>query len=493
MRYFANRIAQTELHRAFTTKQAADLMEDEEVEWVQWRLSVTHPRPDICDLHAHVDRYGLGPGVYPKPLAPLPPAHPHCLPGDAVITASGRIAAVTKRWFDGDLVVITTAAGKRLAATVNHPVLTRRGWVGAGFLDVGDEVVSRPVSEAIGGAVAVDNHHQDMPASIAEIADSFFRSGEVTTREVPTSAEDFHGDGMAGQVAVVGAYRQLWDRLDSPASESVSYESLKVAHAGLAGLFGDSGLDLGLERLRGAADSRMGGGGEDKAFVTRHIGETEIVSLAPISRRNAMIDEDAGDYISGNTMLAREGKARGTGDIVRDDVSLVLGGNYSPLFASESADFLHGSALDTALSKPAPDEFSAEAVLASQILEGGSGPVVLDAVVKVERFPLSGHVYNLETESGHYTANGIITHNCRCLLAPRLDLTERKGELREGAETAWLRQSDHAQRIVGSRAKWERVKKGADPMAVAYENVEPDYRPRTVAEAATPPPRTAPP
>ncbi len=78
MRYFANRIAQTELHRAFTTKQAADLMADEEVEWVQWRLSVTHPRPDICDLHAHVDRYGLGPGVYPKPAAPLPPAHPFC-------------------------------------------------------------------------------------------------------------------------------------------------------------------------------------------------------------------------------------------------------------------------------------------------------------------------------------------------------------------------------------------------------------------------------
>lgn len=78
MRYFANRIAQTELHRAYTHQQAKDMMADEEVEWVQWRLSVTHPRPDICDLHAHVDRYGLGPGVYPKPAAPVPPAHPHC-------------------------------------------------------------------------------------------------------------------------------------------------------------------------------------------------------------------------------------------------------------------------------------------------------------------------------------------------------------------------------------------------------------------------------
>lgn len=78
MRYFANRIAQTELHRAYTHQQAKDLMADEEVEWVQWRLSASHPRPDICDLHAHVDRYGLGPGVYPKPVAPVPPAHPHC-------------------------------------------------------------------------------------------------------------------------------------------------------------------------------------------------------------------------------------------------------------------------------------------------------------------------------------------------------------------------------------------------------------------------------
>src|SRR5574337_520583 len=37
-----------------------------------------YPRTDICDYLAHADRYGLGPGIYPKHLAPKPPAHPHC-------------------------------------------------------------------------------------------------------------------------------------------------------------------------------------------------------------------------------------------------------------------------------------------------------------------------------------------------------------------------------------------------------------------------------
>lgn len=78
MRYFANRIAQTELHRAYAERQALELMDDGDVEYVQWRLSPSHPETDICDYFAGVDRYGLGKGVYPKRLAPVAPSHPHC-------------------------------------------------------------------------------------------------------------------------------------------------------------------------------------------------------------------------------------------------------------------------------------------------------------------------------------------------------------------------------------------------------------------------------
>jgi len=77
-RYYANRIARTELHRAYTDQQSRDLMSQERVEYVQIRLSSKHPKPDICDYHAKVNLYGLGPGVYPKADAPQPPFYPHC-------------------------------------------------------------------------------------------------------------------------------------------------------------------------------------------------------------------------------------------------------------------------------------------------------------------------------------------------------------------------------------------------------------------------------
>lgn len=78
MRFFARRIAETELHRAFAQRQAAELMDDADVEWVQWRMNPSRPLPDICDYFARADRWGLGPGVYPKRVAPVAPAHPFC-------------------------------------------------------------------------------------------------------------------------------------------------------------------------------------------------------------------------------------------------------------------------------------------------------------------------------------------------------------------------------------------------------------------------------
>lgn len=78
MRYHANRIAQTELHRAWAGQQAEEIMTDETIEVVKFEMSATHPRTDICDLYANQDAYGLGPGLYPKDAAPVPPLHPFC-------------------------------------------------------------------------------------------------------------------------------------------------------------------------------------------------------------------------------------------------------------------------------------------------------------------------------------------------------------------------------------------------------------------------------
>lgn len=78
-RYNAERIARTENARAYADGQVNRYMNDDDVVAYKWRLSVRHPRFDICDFYANADLYGLGKGVYPKDKLPPLPAHPHCM------------------------------------------------------------------------------------------------------------------------------------------------------------------------------------------------------------------------------------------------------------------------------------------------------------------------------------------------------------------------------------------------------------------------------
>lgn len=422
VRYWATRIARTELHRAYAEREARLLLDDPDVEFVQIRRAPGRGEPCICVLMTGRDLYGLGPGVYPKAFAPVPPFHPFCLPGDALITASGGIAAVTRRWFDGDLVVIATASGKRLASTVNHPVLTRGGWVAAGALNVGDQVISRVVGEPVGGDPRQHHDHQDVPASIAEIADAFARSGGVAAREVPMAAEHFHGDGVRGEVAVVWADRKLWDRVDAALEHRGADGVLVPADPGSARLLGDGVADLGSESARDSAQCVVCGGDKSLPLVTGHAGEA--------------------------------------------DALLLSGGSLGASLRAQSE----------------VDDVAADAELARQIKDGATGDVFADDVVVVERKEFHGYVFNLETEHGHYTANGIVTHNCRCVMSPRLDLTGRTAADRDADGDAYfLRRIDNrtAARIMGSQARRDRVLDGATAEVVTNSTREPLYHIRT--------------
>ena len=78
-RYFAERIARTEMARAYHDGFLARWDANEDCIAYQWRLSGRHPVYDICDLYAKANLYGLGAGIFPKGKVPLIPAHPNCM------------------------------------------------------------------------------------------------------------------------------------------------------------------------------------------------------------------------------------------------------------------------------------------------------------------------------------------------------------------------------------------------------------------------------
>jgi len=75
-RYYANRIADTEHHRAANLARAKEYIDDAEVEYVKHSMSSRHPMVDICDYYNNLDS-GYGKGIYKKESAVALPHHPH--------------------------------------------------------------------------------------------------------------------------------------------------------------------------------------------------------------------------------------------------------------------------------------------------------------------------------------------------------------------------------------------------------------------------------
>lgn len=73
--YQIKRVMTTEIYRSYDVAFQNSASEHDFVAGFQFTLAKNHPKRDICDMHATVNLYGLGKGVYPKGKSPLP-AHP---------------------------------------------------------------------------------------------------------------------------------------------------------------------------------------------------------------------------------------------------------------------------------------------------------------------------------------------------------------------------------------------------------------------------------
>lgn len=80
----ALRVFRTEINRAHGTAYRDAGFEDPDAIGTRFLLSPRHPAPDICDLHARADVYGLGRGVYPRGKSPWP-AHPNTLSFEEIV------------------------------------------------------------------------------------------------------------------------------------------------------------------------------------------------------------------------------------------------------------------------------------------------------------------------------------------------------------------------------------------------------------------------
>jgi len=327
--------------------------------------------------------------------------HANCFPPEVAVSGPAVRAADT-RWYEGELVIIHTASGNELPVTPNHPILTTEGWVKAGSLDVGDHLVRHLDTKRMH---LVGPNDQQVPALIGDVARALRKSGSVKSVRVPATSEQFHGDGLSGYVDVVLADGLLGDRLNPSISQPIDHHSFLVSGMGLGSFSSESFGEKVLVSSRHAADSLVRSGDLPSSLIGSHLGPLPSLGLGARDLGAMLVDPVPNRGLRGSKSFSQ--------------IPLGLSG---PVSSDDLVDFVAGQASQT-WSQPEVLHAGSDYLVAD--VEGGrylldrlAAFIALDDVVRIDRSAWSGHVYNLETVDGWYSANGIVVHNCRHRVSP---------------------------------------------------------------------------
>jgi len=307
------------------------------------------------------------PDVSERP-AGTPQVAPNCILPGAIV--EGTFEAASKARYAGQAVDIKTRMGRTLSVTINHPVLTTGGFVAAGQLKEGDQLVCH-VGEDQLALPSVDE--QNGPTLIQEAFRSFEQLGATSVERC--TVFDFHGDArdfVERQVEIVGAYGKLRSDLDSQATDGTNESVVRRTGSDQCGLVESSPLELRLVSVLHAATGDMRGrdptltsGGSDPA-VLRQL------------RFGRAAELDASRY---------ENPVESGGGLV--------GVSRLP---TTDAEFI------------------------GKLFHRFAGQIATDDLVEIRHFDFAGHVYDLQSPFGWIVADSIFISNCLCYLTPVLDI-----------------------------------------------------------------------
>lgn len=320
-------------------------------------LKILQPWPDqdsqsIADYQDMSEDELVGEGLM------IPPFHPSCFIGETAVNSPFPITSASKRFYDGPVVTISIPGGKQFTCTPNHPILTPRGWVAAGLLQYGDELV-----QYIGADVAfIDPQKDGVPSLIKDVVDAFFLGDPSVVCEVPISSPDFHGDGAYSKVASVRTDRLLRRKLNSVGGQNDTEILLVSGFWGRVSFSAYRRIYSLLQRCRLATSSFMRSVGGLLDFFRSHTHPSQLSALTHGTDSASSLSYKTNNDVPINPVGYGEGSK---------GYSAIIGKSY-------------GQAVN---------------------------------VLFARHSMFSGYVYNLETESGWYVTEGIVAHNCRTLLA----------------------------------------------------------------------------
>ena len=401
-----------------------------------------------------------------------PQMHHNCfLPGTMV---RGDFEIGLKSLYSGPAVEITTQSGLSLSVTINHPILTRRGWVGAQEIKEGDDLLSY-TGGGNPSAVGVVNN-QNPPASVEYVFEAL--SGDAMGI-AKISTFDFQSDMRfrKGDVQVSGSKCILMDGFKAKVNQGIqdryfvrATKSMGVSLAAMCRTVSSvmrsvfhkntnhirwTGIEFFRQRVAAFVHVLIGVHNRRLQNIITMFGGFPCFSALTFNASRRFFDlfpfNQFGFTSSSNWNLVSFEKSRnGPGTDTKrfsnffSALSRAVSANNiirrigRPLpqwdrpISPDYSGFLHGSDRNAMVSQQSPEETIANSSLFENLAHGSAGLIEPDQVKRVRYFTFSGHVYDFQTVNGIILANGIITHNCRSTL---ISLTESQAARRSRGPT----------------------------------------------------------
>ncbi|WP_162612894.1 phage minor capsid protein [Lachnoclostridium sp. An14] len=333
--------------------------------------------------------------------------HPNCLvPGGSILCES--LVSASRRYYTGNVITLITASGNKITITPNHPILTAEGFVAAGTLKEGDEIIeaARKYRRLLRKAPNSIN----IPTRVEEIFYSFIKTRGSTTFSMEGSPVQFHGDGISNRkVDIVFPASFGVGEGNIVSSEPIIKNDFPPAHLRWLSLLANSAATKVIIRALFPF----------YCFVSSFgfVGGIKTISINGKKLSDLRWRTTAGfsDLSIGHTLIVKfkkflklfsMGFKEYRRDIIKFPVSLPNWQRYSK--------FIFGVFKRSNRNVIVPGNLSTRDSFAIQRLKKffGDDCFIVSKLTHIETSYYDGYVYNLETRQGYYVYNNIVTHNC---------------------------------------------------------------------------------
>lgn len=332
-----------------------------------------------------------------------PGSEVRCLIPETMVDFSNGCRRLFRRKYAGNLSGFLMEDGSVFEATPNHPVLTFRGWLRADELELGDYVL-KSVSD---GVLIAERDHNGCQA---RIDDAFKALSVFGIGSVPGRKSDFHGDGSENDIDIIDFQRVLSTNDIAGIFESIGQFDFTVANELVSC---DGALKEGVSAYGLPSGGHIGWSVQGQPLFGGHSGPSREHGFAFVSGVDSGLVNDSLDYVSSNAVFFGDHFYAQAGRMFADDF---VGGDVDSIVC-DNQGFPNGS-----VNAPSSQEFAEIVRVAGK--DGGylfqGSPLPYKAFRVINKFSriFVGHVYNLETDTGWYVADAVVTHNCRCVSDP---------------------------------------------------------------------------